>query len=58
MQAPAKEPSTLEPASRPGIPAGGFLSAAATETAALEAAVTALRRRADARGALRLLDQA
>ncbi len=56
--APAAEPSAFVPALRPGIPEVDVVSTAATETAALEAAVTALRRHADPRGALRLLDQA
>ena len=51
-EAAATEPSSFAPASPPTA------SAAAPETAALEAVVTALRRQADPRGALRLLDQA
>jgi hypothetical protein len=52
-EAAATEPSTFAaPASPPAA------SAAAPETAALEAVVTELRRQADPRGALRLLDQA
>lgn len=58
VQSPANEPSTFVPALPPVIPGADLPSAAATETAALEAAVTVLRRRADPRGALRLLDQA
>ena len=54
---PATEPSTFAPA--PSVAVEADRSAgAATETAALEAAVTALRRQADPRGALQLLDQA
>ena len=59
MQAPAKEPSTFVPASRPGIPAGLIFSPRRPPKLRLwRLVVTALRRRADARGALRLLDQA
>ena len=57
-QTPVTEPSTFVPASRPSIADADHLSAAATETTALEVAVTALRRHADPRRALRLLDQA
>ena len=57
VQAPATEPSTFVPASRPGTPETELPHAVATETAVLEAAVTALRRHVDPRGALRLLDQ-
>lgn len=49
---PTTEPSTFAPVLSP------VASATATETAALESVVTALRRHADPRGALRLLDQA
>jgi len=56
VQAPIAEPSPFVPAVRPGAPdVDPVAAAAATETAALEAAVTALRRHADPRGALRLL---
>jgi hypothetical protein len=60
VQAPVTEPSTFVPALRTRMPEAeaDHLSAAATETAALEAAVTALRRHADPRRALRLLEQA
>ena len=55
--APATEPSTFAPSPSVAVEADGSPGAAA-ETAALAAAVTALRRQADPRGALRLLDHA
>jgi hypothetical protein len=55
VPAPIAEPSAFVPALRPSAPDADPVAEAATETAALEAAVTALRRHADPRGALRLL---